>query len=204
MKAIIFSILISSAAMVSFAQKFEFGLNMGAAYSNISSLKYYAPYYSSIYGFRSNGLAPFASVKALYHRHNWQYGLSLEYAFLSYKRNASPWDPPIIIPETITIATPALPVKALINRQFKCGHFQSYVGISAGYIFVTSSQDPDLYGSATGDGRVIGIQLGSTYFTSKRFGINAEIAGNYMALNIRSVRYELLQFPFTVGIRYKL
>ena len=110
------------------------------------------------------------------------------------------------------IASPAMPVKLLVNRLFLWPHFESYAGLSAGYVFVspgfasgegenrrTGPIIPHL-----GDGLTAGVQVGTTYFVSRRFGFNFDVAANYMSLHIKSANYQLFAFPATIGIRVKL
>lgn len=195
-----------------FAQKFEIGVNGGIGYNTTPAI---SETYTSV---NSSAQAPPASVagmlKLAYNYKKWQFGIEAGYINLTYKF----WGKQYYIinsqivelynqPEKGTLGNPAIPVKLFTDRKIVFKHSEIYGGISAGYVLLTNGFIPpaefnQVVPSKHGNGFTAGIQAGATYFVTKHIGINAEFQGNYMALSLDGTKYNLFEFPETLGIRY--
>ena len=198
------------------AQNFQIGVYAGIC-SNTSPVITPIPTFEAVTGSRNSTAF---SLKAMYSCHQWEYGISADYRHLSYQSTAYvPAPTPGMYqldgpqnPRTqVTIAGPAIPLRSFVNRVFKFGRFHPYVGVAAGYVFVTPVLKVGENAPATslvalshkGDGVSAGVQLGGTYFITRHLGFNVDFNGDYTVLNIGVRNYRLFAFPATAGIRYK-
>jgi hypothetical protein len=227
MKAIFFSTLLLFIAAVSFAQKFEIGVNGGAAISNVVSSKSLPEGEGTVSKEWPLIDIPSVSVKAMLTRNLWKYGISIDYSVFSYRVPRSSaiidrvFSPGTNIDEfyeqlrkhdeatygTKTISY--IPVKLFANRTFaRNKHREIYGGLSAGYIFIVKTETPQTASSSFKNnhtaGYSAGLQFGATYFVSKRIGINAEINGDYMNITSGQSNFTVITIPVTLGVRYKL
>jgi hypothetical protein len=226
MKALFFSLAAFFAVTPAFAQKFEFGLNGGIGFNTAPKIGNAFPAYISE-NEKPSSQSFTASAKGCYNYYKWQFGIesdvvNLSYSYTEHARHV--YYPSyfkgykgndIYYPggtTEVNLAAPAIPVKFFVNRVIKLNKFQLYYGISAGCVFVTNSKIVvPLVGNyypasanVSGRGSSVGVRTGGTYFISKHVGINAELAADYMYLNIANVKYKLYSTPATFGIRYKL
>ena len=135
---------------------------------------------------------------------------------------------------TFIIANPAISACLQVNRVVpfysKYKHFNKanfYYGVSLGllptvndggitYSKYDKSPDPALtyvsqYDYGFGIGYTAGIQVGYSYYIVPKFGVNVELAGRYAYVGTNETRYnhenthyDLLYFPATIGLRYRL
>ena len=117
------------------------------------------------------------------------------------------------------------PIRLGINREVHLGRFVTYLGCSAGYIFVpqiqgynfdekeflspsavtTISSDRNPFAKNSFFGLSAGAQIGATYFITKHFGVNTEFQADYLRFNQGSIiSTHSYSFPITLGLRYKL
>jgi hypothetical protein len=99
---------------------------------------------------------------------------------------------------------------ANVKRNVGFGALTVYSGLSAGII---STMPIDKSKSGLTNGYTAGAQVGATYNVTKRFGVNAELAADYINMKANGGDYgreagknnlSTINMPITVGFRYKL
>ena len=203
------------------AQNFQLGVNGGFGFNTRSMIDVLPDFISpeDIHSIKGSGKTPAFSVKAIYTHCHWQYGIAVDLMELSYRYSFSAppspsggvWIEGYGGEGKVPIASPAMPIKLLVNRLWKYRHFESYAGLSVGYVlispgFTSGEGENRRYGAVIphlGEGFTAGAQVGTTYFVSRCFGFNLDFAANYMSLHARA-NYQLFAFPATLGIRFKL
>ncbi len=224
MKKTIIAILVCAAATAN-AQKFEIGFNGGIGMN--TNLKSAWHKYSVPSEYQPFPFLPVLSVKGIYNHKLWQYGLSLEYRRVAYLQKdfkaVDLYPQPTLLPGTcyeyfgpyryIAIgSTPVIPVKIFVNRKIKLHRFETYAGLSAGYLFIENSHrkfhinlesmTPNNNGY---NALSVGVQAGTTYFLTKRLGLNAEMTGDYLRFHsLNYIPVQMFSFPLSAGICYKL
>ena len=215
MRYLIFSLLTLLGTTATQAQKFEIGVNGGIGFNTKPDITAEHTFFSSPND--HSGFTPVASVKAMWNHNKWQYGVEAGFRELSYKPN-NDFGPLFVIGGSyeslsptpqVFISKAAFPIKAFANRKFAGRHFESYVGISAGYVLATQCEDPNAlaekyFDKVNGNGFSVGVHGGTTWFFSKRMGLNAELGADYMILTVGAATYKLVAFPGTLGLRYKI
>jgi hypothetical protein len=200
------------AAIATQAQKLEVGVNAGMGFNSKPSFTSESNYAVYSQPQKHSLWSDVGSVKLLMNYGKWQFGAELGYRQLSYQRTAYGF---VILPEakmpfqTIYISKAAYTAKAFANRKVTTGKFESYAGVSAGYVLATKNEDAlaladQYYDHVNGNGFTAGAQLGTTYFLTKHLGFNAEVGADYMIITLGGATYNLFAFPATVGVRVKL
>ncbi|WP_276134380.1 hypothetical protein [Polluticoccus soli] len=103
-------------------------------------------------------------------------------------------------------------VKAFANvkRDVGFGALTVYSGLSAG---IMSTMPTDKPRSNLANGYTLGAQAGATYNVTKRFGVNAELAADYINMKANGSDFgreagknnlTTINMPLTIGFRYKL
>lgn len=142
---------------------------------------------------------------------NWQVGMSISYMPLSYKAQTSPfyvndiWQS-TTVPGTIEysgyLADPAIPILIEANHNFTLGKFELYSGISAGiftqYTPFGSYRTNEYWSYGIQGGLMGGMQAGANWFFVPWCGLNMQMAAHYYE------PYELVAFPVTAGLRFRL
>jgi len=211
MRSLFLFLFAFSGTIAAFGQNFQIGLNGGIGYNTapgIISESSIAPVSQ-----KHSDVSSLAAIKAMLDHNKWQYGIQAANMQLSYKAHENgvfmPGTGYPISTTSVFISKEAIPVKLFVNRKIAFQHLETYAGISAGYVLAKDCQDPaalaeEYYNHVNGNGFSAGLQIGGTYFITKRIGVNAEIGGDYMAITIGAATYKLYEFPATVGIRYRL
>lgn len=200
MKNIIICILfLSVLSSDSSAQKFEIGVSTGVSFSNKISYNKNDP--ASVHGWgRLN--APVVSIKGLRSMRLWQYGVSVDYLPYSVPYRGLPQmsyypEQPVVIGRSYCV-----PFRVFFDRKFTISHFESYAGLSLGYVFWKNFEADDLTNTFT---YTAGSHAGTTYYVTRRLGINAEAAVDYISQSRPfAYNFDLISIPVTLGIRYKM
>ena len=212
MKKILLSAMTICGAMMLHAQQLEVGVNGGKGFNSKPSFTSESNYAVYSQPQKHSVWSDVGSVKLLMNHQKWQFGAELGTRQLSYQRTAYAF---IILPEakmpyqTIYISKAAYTAKGFANRKVTTGKFESYAGVSVGYVLATKNEDAlalaeEYYDHVNGNGFAAGAQLGTTYFVTKHLGINAEVGADYMIITLGGATYNLFAFPATIGVRYKL
>ena len=108
---------------------------------------------------------------------------------------------------------------AVLNGKKFMGNGYGYAGVAAGYVATrhdskTLSSNESYRAPNGGNGLALGLQLGYVRGISKRLAVNAELAMRYFNLGYDAMepsgtsqdklKYSIMAFPVTVGIRYQL
>src|ERR1035437_1213064 len=83
MKQLLLSVLAFFVVPSVFSQNFEVGVNGGIGFNTVPQIN--AHYPTALRGDFNSVLSGNASVKAMYNRQKWQYGISFEVMLLSYR-----------------------------------------------------------------------------------------------------------------------
>ena len=193
----------------SFCSHLELGLGIGALFN--TSCVVVNKFSSRSDGTASPTVANFVgSVKLLYNAGSTQWGLSVMPQQLScefkvvYKPGITPKH--YILNSALFFADPAIPICIEANKKTIRKNIESYYGADIGYLYVRNSHDSIPYHTdraLTRHGATAGMHIGSTYFLDESFGVNAEIACNYMLFLVGSTTYSFFTFPLTLGVRFR-
>ncbi len=209
--------LIILTTLPAFAQKFEFGANMGASINSkaTNNLAYKGD------GIAINYATSFFALMNI--RHNLQIGIDANVLQLSrtspdYYLNGKKvidgrTDGKQFIYSKVTTA-----FDAVLNKKFYTRYGYFYGGIGIGVSVArnfnknTPSPSADYIAPDGGVGPVFGVQAGYTYNFSKRFAFNIEAAVRDFDLDYSAhapvfkpysyLHYRVVAYPVTVGIRY--
>lgn len=100
---------------------------------------------------------------------------------------------------------------ANVKRNVGFGAMTVYSGLSAGIMNAMGAQTHSP--NTLTNGYTIGAQAGATYNVTKRFGVNAELAADYINMKANGADYgresgknnlSTINMPLTIGFRYKL
>ncbi len=209
MRSLLLSIFALFTTLLVSAQGFQLGLDGGIVY-NTKPASTGDNYDNNQHRFAASAL------KAIYNHHHWQYGLNIgyrensfsgSYFHLVFYNSILPVIPPDLVP--YTVSQKEFPFKLFINRKITFKHLETYIGPFIGYTFATSKEVvsvPNEPHPTQYSGWLIGgIQVGTTYFITKRFGINIELSTEYnIHLGSDKDQYTEYSFPATLGLRYKI
>jgi hypothetical protein len=153
------------------------------------------------------------SFKLMYNfNKHWQIGMSVGYMPLSYITRGGQIYFDYIAPNTGEVfeyqhyvANPALPVMLEANHTFSLGKFEIYSGVSAGIFAVLQP----VYGGFLNEGYpygpfgvrgglVGGMQAGGNWFFVPWCALNMQMSMHYYEA------YELMAFPVTAGVHFRL
>ncbi len=198
------------------AQKYELGFNGGINYTTtVQDLQSYPKISGQSATPLSNPLT--LSLKLLKNHKNWQYGLSIERSEAEYRTFEYSDILPFYYwpnqpnPYSLRVVSASYyPVKMLVNRKFKTGNYESYAGLSAGYVFlppITYANkeqampfNKDHYYGLTG-----GLQVGTTRYFTRHIGVNAELDANYLRFSQRSEsQLSFYTYSVNLGVRYRI
>ena len=112
----------------------------------------------------------------------------------------------------------AYAICAVTNGKMYAGNGYAYGGVALGYVAARHdsrelSSNESYRAPNGGDGLALGLQLGYVVGISKRFALSAEAAMRYYSLKYDAVvptgtgeklKYNIISFPITVGVRYRL
>ena len=209
---VVFALFVATCAN---AQKYELGFNGGINYTTtMKDLQSYPK-------INSQSATPLSypltlSLKLLKNHKNWQYGISVERSEAEYRTFDNPDFLPMNFlpiqnnPYSLRIVRASYyPVRFLVNNKFKIGNYESYVGLSAGYVFlppITYANkeqavpfNKDHYYGLTG-----GFQVGTTRYFNRHIGVNAELDANYLRFSQRSEsQLSFYTYSFNLGVRYR-
>ena len=205
-------LLLALLGTIAHAQNFELGANAGATKGNSLSDFHSSPIIEEEVGRirQSDEIAPYLSLKGIYNIKKWQVGVTVAYSetkidYFIPGGNLSDYNAKRV--ESF------FPVQVSLAHKFVFHHIEAYGGLSTGYMFTGSG----IFGLSKSNSDhntfrynyIGGIQIGATYFITKKIGINIELAGNYIHINTDEpdTQYSSNHF-FTMvtclGIRYKL
>jgi hypothetical protein len=220
MRNFVFLILMLLVATNSSAQKFEFGLNGGVFNRQSSSISYdHWSVYHTEHILPGNNTILSASV--MYNYKKWQAGISADYfSFIYYNFARSVWGVSGGYTYNATITEIVVPVKIFLSRKIVFSKLEAYGGLHCGYVIVANRKEeisvifasginPHKYGFTTG------LNIGATYFINKKIGADIQLGADYIPVALGHApdnidyasnkgKYTVLQFPLTLGIRYKL
>jgi hypothetical protein len=208
MRTLLLSVLILAATSLH-AQHFQIGIDGGAVYGSKPAIVG-EQFDNNQHRFIAGG------IRAMYDCHHWQCGVSIGYrtnsfsgSFHFYGDDFSTLPPPDPKPIKFSVSQKEIPLRLFINRKIAFKRLETYIGPFIGYTFavdkIVVSVPNEPYPTYHHDWLVGGVQVGATYFVTKRLGINVELSGEY---NVRSGskkdEYAKYSFPATLGIRCKL
>ena len=212
MKKIFFLIAVLLAATCSFAQKFELGLNGGLVSHSVHTV-YSAGGVQDFARFQTRITSPVVSLKGMYVTKHYQCGIRADYTILIYKSQDYPEMPHgLVTPISRQYRTREVLAALFVNRVFHFHKFAATAGFSAGYVFSNTSGkiiDPPSWGDgymklASQNTLTAALNVDATYFVTKRIGVNAELSGELCNYPTGPLDKNLIAFPVTLGVRYKL
>lgn len=214
MKGCIIAALAVLASSSLFAQKNELSLSGGMSFTTAPAISAtYDSYNSSVSSAPASSIATFRVARNI---RKWRVGAEAGYTHIDYRFHGSGYylinGVLVALPrKTMTgkLGQPAIPLRLSVDRKFNFGNVQIYAGANAGMVLLhdvfipPAENDPAPYSIVNGSGYTVGVQAGSTWYFTKKFGLNAELQANYMDLAVKSVHYKLIQVPLTMGLRYR-
>lgn len=116
-------------------------------------------------------------------------------------------DGPPVDGTSTQILAPLVPFQLYASAKHKWGHNELYAGISGGIIlpyktYTIGGWAPPRY--STGNGMIMGLHGGDTYYFTKHIGLNAELNLNYILLAVEEYTVTSFNAPLTIGVKYKL
>lgn len=220
MKNFALALLLSILAPGASAQNFEFGINGGIVFNSLRD-GYFGDTYASFSEYRSSAV----SAKAMYTTHKYQIGVAVtKMTFLYnavYSRQYSHTgglSTPIqhlggfgVLAASSQFTDHEMPLTLFINRVLSFKKLEAYGGLSVAYRLNKIKQEQDNSSLWTAPLLIksknrwgAGIHIGASYFITKHFGINAEVACEYANYPMGPLDNNTFSYPVTLGVRYKL
>jgi hypothetical protein len=216
MKHFFLSVLAVCGIATIHAQTFELGINGGVVSTNGSPTVSTSGSFNDAFCDQHAAALTTAgvSVKAMYNYKKWQLGVGADYTNIKY--NYAFYQDGyagFFLTGKTTKTESLIPVKLFLNRKFICHKWENYVGVAAGYVLKITGDDKAITEFSTDAGRhrygiIAGVQAGTTYFISKKIGINAQAVADYMPVLVEKAysheKIKLINYPITIGLLYKL
>lgn len=185
-------------------KKWEIALDGGVSYNSIPRFD------NTTTHTRTDGahVAAELAISRIFSPH-FQLGISASYITLSYQDDVPYAGAAPNTYSTVYVGKPIIPVQ--LFGKFTIGgplHWQSTISLSAGWSIpnkdeITNTNTTLNTKPGTKGGPTAGVKMGLAYFFSCKFGLAANVSGQYFSNKADAMTYHLIALPVTLGIRYR-